>query len=797
MHRTFGYLSKRLIQIRSGEGRKVLLTFFFFFLAIAAYYIVKPVSRSLLLGVGSRTVPYVDLIGALMMGPVLAIFARLADRVPKPWLVSCVFWAMTGIFLLFWHLLRHPSAWIVGAFSVWVALFSVLIVTLFWLIANDLYRPRDIGRLFSVIGSGGILGGIAGSAIAAVGAQLLGTDRLLLLSAGVLVCSWWVGCRLWRFMPPRQTASAAAAEGQGALPPNGSASSRFVTLLLQSRYLLLLVALVGLGKIVSTLVSYQSNAWIEQMFPDQDARTTFAGLLFGGMNVAAFITQFFFTSWALRRLGLFVALCMLPLGVWGGMLGLLCASSSWVAVSTELYDGSLNYSIYQTAKEVLYLPIDRPIRDTVKPFIDIVVFRCGKGIAAVIGIVVFQVLQASAQSLSYVVLPLLAAWLFVMLWLRREYVAIIRTTLQARATSRRTASSAGQAAAGSGVEEFSAPLSSGTITSDAPPGLRRSLGGRDDASPFGNLTDGRPSVRKLDLIGRLLDTRTGVFPGVAKELVGALTAYETHAALPAELAQEPSGLKLTISDRHASMAKRRQAVRCFGRLANQESVDYLFGLVMAEEDAGLRQEAVRSLVKLRVSGRRLDVPKPLIRRQVIYEVGNYRRLALVATIYHQHRLKSGSELTDDPAMALLRVLVEESLEQVFRLLMLLYRPAEVHLIYEQLRSPDPHLQADALELLDHLVEPSIRAALFPILHEDRFPESLESSRRPACEPTLAYRFLQEAIWDRNYWLSVTTLCAIGRWRLSAMYQELEPASHHPTPMIATAAKVALHLSSST
>ena len=70
MHRTFGYLSKRFVQVRPGEGAKVGLTFAYFFLVITAYYVVKPVSRSLVLDdLGSRIVPYVDLLSAILMGP--------------------------------------------------------------------------------------------------------------------------------------------------------------------------------------------------------------------------------------------------------------------------------------------------------------------------------------------------------------------------------------------------------------------------------------------------------------------------------------------------------------------------------------------------------------------------------------------------------------------------------------------------------------------------------------------------------------------------------------------------------
>jgi len=148
MHRTFGYLSKRFAHIRPGEGRKVLLTFLYFFLVITAYYVVKPVSRSLVLDdLGHRIVPYMDLVTAILMGPVVTLFARLVNRMPKPRLVSVSFWTVSGIMAVFWKLLALPHAAIAGFLYVWVSIFSVLVVTLFWLVANDLYRPRDAKRL--------------------------------------------------------------------------------------------------------------------------------------------------------------------------------------------------------------------------------------------------------------------------------------------------------------------------------------------------------------------------------------------------------------------------------------------------------------------------------------------------------------------------------------------------------------------------------------------------------------------------------------------------------------------------
>jgi AAA family ATP:ADP antiporter len=753
MHRTIGYLSKRFVQIRPGEGRKVCLTFLYFFLIISAYYIIKPVSRSLVLGqLGSRMVPYVDLISAVLMGPVVTLFAHLVDRLPKPRLVTLWFWAVIGILCVFWVLLRWSAAWVAAAFSVWVAIFSVLVVTLFWLVANDLYRPREAKRLFGFIGAGGILGGIVGSSIAAVGAQLIGTTHLLLLSAGLLVVCWMVVQRLWRFAP-----SIIADEEAKHSPSHRetflSDLRGFTKLLLQSRYLLLLVAMVGLNKLIATLLYYQFNPFIERTFLSQDAKTTFTGLFFGAVNVAAFIIQFFFTSGILRRLGLAAALVALPLGDLIGTAGLLLLPVFWIAATTELYDGSLNYSLQQTTKEVLYLPIDRSIRYKVKPFIDMVVFRFGKGVAAIIGIILLDAMRLPPRFLSCVAIPFLVVWLIVVVRLRREYVATVRTMLQARALRRATPEAAMKARFGSLVE--------------------------------------RPSLeRKLALIHQLLSAAKTPHTH-ANELIAQLGAHETPPEISSETLMDALELKAIIANPRELIASRCHAIRLLVALKDQAAVDCLLEVVAIEEDAILRQELVLGLLRLRLSGAYLDFPAKAVRRQIAHEVANYQRIAHVASLCRRHH--RGTLSSDGAIMKLLSALLEESTDQIFRLLMLLYRPDDIHLVYEQLRETDAYVRADAIELLDNLVDPEMRSIIFPILDEDRFLDRPADEWTNMSEPTIDYRILQEAIWDHNQWLSVATLCAIGQMRLSAVRQELERASREGAPPLATAAKVAIHI----
>jgi hypothetical protein len=254
-------------------------------------------------------------------------------------------------------------------------------------------------------------------------------------------------------------------------------------------------------------------------------------------------------------------------------------------------------------------------------------------------------------------------------------------------------------------------------------------------------------------------------------------------------------LRHLVQDRAQPLALRRLAVQLLGRPRDPDTMDFLCGLLLVEEDALLRHDVLRELVRLRLSRGTLSLPEAAFRRQVGREAAAFERVRRVSAVYRRHQ--PGASEAEDPLVAMLGVLTEESLEQVFRLLMLLYRPDDIHLVYEQLQAPDVHLRADAIELLDNLVDPSMRVMLFPVLDESRFVAPGAAEETALREPAAVYRALQEAIWDHNGWLSVTTLCAVGRLRLPTMRDELERASRHSEPVIATAARFALAITDPT
>ena len=117
---------------------------------------------------------------------------------------------MAVALVVFWLLFKTGATWVSVAFYVGALMLGVLLISQFWTLANLVYDPRQAKRLFGFIGGGAPLGGIAGSAMAAMAKQI-GAINLLLPSAGLmLVCAAVVA-----FIIGRERVDAHARGGRG------------------------------------------------------------------------------------------------------------------------------------------------------------------------------------------------------------------------------------------------------------------------------------------------------------------------------------------------------------------------------------------------------------------------------------------------------------------------------------------------------------------------------------------------------------------------------------------------------
>ncbi len=416
------------MDLRPGEGITTLASSLVFFLVTTSYYLIKPVRNSLFVErVGADHLPYVYIATGLVIGLLISWYARhVVDRLRRNWLIPVTYGFLAANLLLFSWLLRHESLAMSATFYIWAKLYPVLTVSQFWLMMNVIFEPRQARRLFGFVGAGGILGGIAGGLLAGATAEVVGTENLLIASAVVITVSAGLAMHLYSAaLPVTQPAGAAGASGD---EPARSAA-RIVR---ESPHLRAISAVLTLTIVVSTVVDWQMNKAVELFVPGADAKTAFFGQFFALLNVASFLVQVVLTSYVLRRFGIGIALLLLPLGLLTGAVGLLVHPSLWMAALAKGADGTLRYSLDQSTRELLFLPVPQTLKARAKPFIDVAVQRGGTGAAGVLILLATSVAQVPFQYMSLLSIAAIALWIGTIAVVKREYIGSIKRLIRAR-----------------------------------------------------------------------------------------------------------------------------------------------------------------------------------------------------------------------------------------------------------------------------------------------------------------------------------------------------------------------------
>lgn len=152
-----------------GELLRSLILALDFFLIITALYQLKPASRSLLIeGLGTEALPYVWLGSAAALLLTVALYRKVLARYGRVNVVlaSCLVFVATLVG--FRLLATAPTAAMAVGFYIFVDIFGVVLVEQFWSLADGSYHTDEGRRWFGFVGTGGLLGGVAGGGLAAL-----------------------------------------------------------------------------------------------------------------------------------------------------------------------------------------------------------------------------------------------------------------------------------------------------------------------------------------------------------------------------------------------------------------------------------------------------------------------------------------------------------------------------------------------------------------------------------------------------------------------------------------------------
>ena len=202
----------------------------------------------------------------------------------------------------------------------------------------------------------------------------------------------------------------------------GNPATSGARLVLRSKYLLGIVAIVALYEMVSTIIGFQYTSAIS-FYLDGDEITTWAATVSVVMNSVAFFIQLFVTGFVLTRYGVGTALLVMPIITFLGSAGFMGLPVLLIGSFLSVSDGGFQYSINQSAREILYTPTSKVEKYQAKAFIDMFVVRTAKAVAVVLSIAITLIFTGfeNVRWLSLVVLVLLGVWIKVAYFVGQEF----------------------------------------------------------------------------------------------------------------------------------------------------------------------------------------------------------------------------------------------------------------------------------------------------------------------------------------------------------------------------------------
>lgn len=425
----------RIVEIKPGEEILAILLFSYFFLITAPYWIIKPLrDANYLHTLTYKKLPIAYLLTALFMGFVVAFHSKLQDRVKRDVLVvsSLVFFTLTCF--LFWFLFFQDWSWVPLAFWVWANILIIVLGTQFWITVNDVFNPREAKRLIGFFGSGGILGGIVGGETAGLLAKSKVSNHLLLIACGMFIaCIFivhyvFVIHRKGGFIAPE--AEKKDIEREKGMRKVGLRDC-FDTVR-KNFYLKLLAGVVTVTLVVSTLIDFQFKGVVDTNVSGKNNLTAFFGHFYAGLLIFSFFLQLLMASKIIKRYGIRITLLLFPLVLLLCSLGIAILPILFFAVVIKGSDKSLSYSINQSVRELLYIPVSPEFKYKAKIFIDMFLNRFAKGLGAVIILILlsFKLGVSSVRLVSFVSFFFIMGWIVLNLKVSKEYVSTVKQKLE-------------------------------------------------------------------------------------------------------------------------------------------------------------------------------------------------------------------------------------------------------------------------------------------------------------------------------------------------------------------------------
>jgi AAA family ATP:ADP antiporter len=243
----------------------------------------------------------------------------------------------------------------------------------------------------------------------------------------------------------------------------------------------------------------------------------------------------------------------------------------------------------------------------------------------------------------------------------------------------------------------------------------------------------------MDALGR---------PELTDDAAGALAVFG-NAILPE--------IEARLRDESADVEVRRELPSVLVRVGTAEAEQALISALL-QSDVTLRHRVIASLNKLRTVHPEVKLDPEIVKVLLAAEIaGHYRSYQVLGPLRGQ--LKE-----DEPVLQAMQHAMEQELERIFRLMNLLLPHVGLHDACVGLRSSNPLVRANSLELLDNVLDPELRKLLVPLLdaHVSTDERIAIANRLVGAPLDTAEQAVETLLSSEDPWLRSSAIYAVGR-----------------------------------
>ncbi len=436
---------KSIMNIKKNELPMALLMFFYFFLVIVSFWILKPLKKTVFSTFYDQTGFNMlgwkmDAASAELLAKVMNMFVALIAVVVFTWLVRrmhrqqltlvfSVFFMMA--YVIYSMVINNPTDVTVWSFYLFGDLFSTLMVATFFAFLNDSVTPEAAKRLYGLIVLGGVTGGFFGSMILAVWIRKVSASSWMWICLGLALVIIVVALAAGRLVSKNPPEYKVVSPEQVKAKKKSNLITEAGKLVFASKYLLSIVAIVGLYEIVSTTIDFQWTSTILNYLDGPAIGVQFSRIYWISNSVAMFV-QLFLTSYIMTRFGVKAALIFLPIAMIFGSLAFLAFPILWVGSFLNTADSGFAYSINQSARETLYTITTREEKYKAKAFIDMFIQRFAKALAVGIslGVAAIFVTFGARRWLSLFNIAVIILWVIAVRYAGNKFKDVTESGLE-------------------------------------------------------------------------------------------------------------------------------------------------------------------------------------------------------------------------------------------------------------------------------------------------------------------------------------------------------------------------------